>query len=426
MALIGSKRVWCRLAAAWLVAGCTLATVTPTAQPEATVTVQPAAAWTAQELETLRSLWLGSLPPLPPDPSNAYADDPRAAALGERLFFDTRFSSNEAVACATCHRPDLGFQDGLPLARGVGPVPRRTMTVVGTAYSPWLFWDGRKDSQWAQALAPLESAVEHGGDRTLYAHLVAAHYRAEYEAVFGPLPALDHLPARAGPVAHPMAAAAWAEMAAGDREAVTRVFANLGKALAAYERGLAYPATRFDAYVAGLLGQGPAAPLAPDEAAGLRLFIGQAECLNCHSGPRFSNDAFHNTGVPSAAGQAADLGRALGAPQAAADEFNCLSAYSDAGPDDCDELRFLLVDGQQLQGQFRPPSLRGVSGRAPYMHAGQFATLEAVLDHYNSAPPAPVGRSELHPLRLSAAELAQLAAFLRTLEPAHSSAFRNE
>src|SRR5512143_1934281 len=70
--------------------------------------------WTpsADELGTLRSLWIGSLKPLPPDPSNQYADDPQAAVLGQHLFFDTRFSANGKVACATCHKPELGFQDG--------------------------------------------------------------------------------------------------------------------------------------------------------------------------------------------------------------------------------------------------------------------------------------------------------------------------
>ena len=77
------------------------------------------------------------------------------------------------------------------------------MSVAGAAHSTWQFWDGRKDSLWAQALGPLESAVEHGGDRTQYAHLVAAHYAAEYEAVFGPLPDLGDLPPHAGPVADP-------------------------------------------------------------------------------------------------------------------------------------------------------------------------------------------------------------------------------
>src|SRR5690242_2052025 len=83
--------------------------------------------WTpsADELTTLHSLWIGSLKPLPPDPSNRYADDPRAAVLGQQLFFDTRFSADGKVACATCHKPELMFQDGLPLAHGVGTTNRR-------------------------------------------------------------------------------------------------------------------------------------------------------------------------------------------------------------------------------------------------------------------------------------------------------------
>src|SRR5512137_1759047 len=101
------------------------------------------AGWTpsADELTTLRSLWIGSLKPLPPDPSNRYADDPRAAKLGQQLFFDLRFSSNGKVACSTCHQPDKLFQDDLPLSVGVGTTNRRAMTIVGTAYSPWFFWD---------------------------------------------------------------------------------------------------------------------------------------------------------------------------------------------------------------------------------------------------------------------------------------------
>lgn len=138
--------------------------------------------WSDAEQATLRTLWLGSLPPLPADPSNHVADDPRAVTLGAKLFSDTRFSANGAVACSTCHLSDLSFQDGLPLAQGVGTTTRRTMPLVGTAYSPWFFWDGRKDSQWAQALGPLESAVEHGGTRTQYVHLIATFYRDEYEA----------------------------------------------------------------------------------------------------------------------------------------------------------------------------------------------------------------------------------------------------
>jgi len=74
----------------------------------------PAAGWSADQVTALRGLWLGSLQPLPPDPSNAVADEPRAAALGHQLFFDARLSANGAVSCATCHQPARNFNDGLP------------------------------------------------------------------------------------------------------------------------------------------------------------------------------------------------------------------------------------------------------------------------------------------------------------------------
>ncbi len=377
--------------------------------------------WTQAEIEMLRSLWIGSLPPLPPDPSNAVADDPRAIALGHKLFFDARFSANGRVSCATCHQPERMFVDGLPRARAIGIMNRKTMTIVGTAYSPWFFWDGRKDSQWAQALAPLENPIEHGGTRTQYAHLIADHYRAEYEALFGPLPDLsdrNRFPDSAGPVADPAARAAWEAMKPEDREAVTRIYANIGKAIAAYERQIMPGPSRFDAYVQALLSgdtETMRSTLTPDEVAGLRLFIGKAECTHCHNGPLFTNNAFHNTGVPAVAGLPEDTGRAAGAEQVLMDEFNCLSRYSDAKPEECTELRFVKTDDKTLVGAFKPPTLRNVAETAPYMHAGQFATLREVLMHYNRAAPGPVGKTELFPLGLSGKELAQLEAFLRTL-----------
>jgi cytochrome c peroxidase len=204
----------------------------------ATYLLWPRSEWSQDEIAALRGLWIRSLPAVPPDPSNKVADDPRAVALGQKLFFDTRLGSSGKVACASCHLPSLGFQDGKPLGQGVGTTTRRTMPIAGTAYSLWLFWDGRKDSQWAQALGPLESPVEHGGSRTQYAHLIDQHYRADYEALFGPLPDLSNparFPAAGGPVADPSARGAWERMAPVDRDAVTRIYANIGKAIAAYE-----------------------------------------------------------------------------------------------------------------------------------------------------------------------------------------------
>jgi cytochrome c peroxidase len=374
--------------------------------------------WSEEELTTLRTLWIGSLPPLPADPSNKYADDGRAAVLGQKLFFDTRFSSNGEVACATCHLPGKLFQDGIPLSHGVGTTNRRAMTIVGTAYSPWFFWDGRKDSQWSQALGPMESAVEHGGNRTLYAHLVANHYADEYTAIFGPLPDLSNLPVNAGPVADATAAANWKAMSPADREAVTHIYVNMGKSIAAYERLLVPGKSRFDQYVEAVVnhdGQSAKAILTSDEIAGLKLFIGEANCTNCHNGPLFTNNDFHNTGIPPAKDLPEDTGRFKGAHQVLADEFNCLSIYSDAKPEQCAELNFLSAEDNHLIRQFKPPSLRNVAERGPYMDAGQFATLEQVLHHYNTAPEAPAGHSELKPLKLSEKQLSQMIAFLNTL-----------
>jgi cytochrome c peroxidase len=367
--------------------------------------------------ESLEDLWLASLEPPPADPSNRWADDPAAADLGHRLFFDPRLSATGRVSCATCHNPRIQFQDGLPLAKGVGTTDRRTMPVAATAYSPFLFWDGRKDSPWAQALGPLESPVEHGGNRAQYAHVVAAHYRHEYERLFGPLPDLARVPANAGPVLDPVARKAWHALPQSERDAVTQVFVNMGKAIAAYERRIQHGDSRFDGYLAAWKREGapPRDILTADEEAGMKLFIGRANCVQCHNGPLFTNNEFHNTGVPGRAGLPRDRGRFVALSAVKGDEFNCRSRWSDATPVQCTELDVLPAATRTMERAYKVPSLRNVAERAPYMHAGQLQTLAQVLSHYNSAPAAPAGHSELKPLGLGAGELRQLEAFLRTL-----------
>ena len=352
----------------------------------------PSGRWSDAEMQELGTLWIGALEPVPPDPTNRVADDPRAADLGRRLFFDTRLSSNGRVACATCHKPDQEFQDGTPLANGVGVTNRRTMPIAGTAYSPFLFWDGRKDSQWAQALGPLESPVEHGGTREQYAQVIADRYRAEYEEIFGMMPVLS------------------------TREGATAVFVNIGKAIAAYERRVEYRPSRFDAYVEALIQTGRARQdvLIPDEVAGLKLFTGKANCTQCHNGPLFTNNEFHNTGIAAVPTLPADHGRLAGSADVLRDEFNCRSKWSDA-PGACKELEFMAVASHEQERAFKVPSLRNVAERAPYMHAGQLSSLAEVLDHYNRPPQAHAGHTELKPLKLNARELRQLEAFLRTL-----------
>jgi cytochrome c peroxidase len=383
-------------------------------------------AWSPAELATLRSLSLSALPPLPPDASNAVADDPRAAALGRKLFFDPRFSANRQVSCATCHLPGRYFTDGKALGQGVGTARRHTMSLVGSAYSAWFTWDGKADSQWAQALGPLEDPAEHGGDRVTYARMLTDHYADEYAALFGPLPDLSgagQFPAAASPLGDSTQRSAWEQMAPADQEAVTRIAVNMAKALAAYQRTLLPQPARFDRYVDSIGDDGKVMPeaaphdgsLSRDEIAGLRLFIGKAQCINCHNGPLFTNFEFHNTAVPGRAGAPLDHGRRDGVAYLQASEFTCLGPYSDAAPAECGETRFLKVGGDTFDGSFRTPTLRNVAETAPYMHAGQYETLADALQHYNRAGYALVGHSELVPLNLNEQEVEQLEAFLRTL-----------
>lgn len=373
--------------------------------------------WSAEELAVLASLQINQLPPLSPDPSNAFETSPAAAALGKRLFFDPQFSRNGKVACASCHDPDNQFQDGRPLGVGIGVAARRTMPIAGAAYNAWFFWDGRKDSLWAQALGPLEDAQEHGGNRVRYARLIAAHYRRDYESVYGPLPSLAALPADAGPFGSPAERAAWDGLDEAARVNVSRVYANIGKAIAAFERSLHYGESRFDRYVAGVLRGDKSAggALSAQEKNGLRIFIGKGACVTCHNGPLLSDQHFHNTGVPPRAGGAPDAGRAAAIAKVRQDEFNCLGRYSDARPEQCQELRFLAADHAALTGAFKTPSLRNASLRAPYMHGGQFASLAEVVRHYALAPAAALGRSELKPFALSPREQRDLVDFLASL-----------
>lgn len=376
--------------------------------------------FTQAQVQVIASLSRASLPPLPADPSNAVADDPRAASLGKMMFFDTDMSPSGQVACSTCHLPDRQFQDDLPLAHGVGVTNRRAMPLAGTAWSPWQFWDGRKDSQWSQALGPLENAVEHGGTRAFYAHRAASVYKKEYEPLFGPLPAVDEIPAAAGPFGNAAEITAWNALPNDKQVQINRIFSNIGKAIAAFERTIPIPETRFDRFADALVsGKNPAenAAFSDAEKNGLKLFITKGQCINCHNGPRLTDDHFHNTGVARPVELPLDNGRADAIAQLDIDPFNCLGAYSDAEANQCSELKFMSREAHEMQRAFKPPSLRGVASRPPYMHSGQIETLDAVLAHYSTAPAAPSGHSELQKLSLTDVEKAELIAFLKTLEP---------
>jgi cytochrome c peroxidase len=374
-------------------------------------------AWSLDEIKVLSSLRLAALPAAPHDPSNAYENAPAAAQLGQRIFADRRFSGNGAVSCASCHQPERQFQDGRPLAIGMATGTRRTMPLAGAVHSPFLFWDGRKDSLWSQALGPLEAAPEHGGNRLAYVYLMQMHYRADYEALFGPLPDLTKLPAEASPLGSPQQQAAWQAMPAARQQAISRVFANIGKAIAAYEQSLQFSESRLDRYVAAVANRDPAAAdlLTPSEKNGLRIFIGKGQCITCHNGPLLTDQHFHNTGIAPRLHAEREPGRRAALAAVRDDEFNCLGRFSDARPEQCEELRFLAADDPAMEGAFKTPSLRNVAQRAPYMYAGQLATLDDVIRHYASAPPAMAGHSELKPFQMTEQEVRDISAFLGTL-----------
>ncbi|HEY8945163.1 MAG TPA: cytochrome-c peroxidase, partial [Polyangiaceae bacterium] len=301
--------------------------------------------WNDQQRAALRSLWIGELPPVPEDPSNRFADDPRAARLGARLFRDPRLSGNGALACASCHKPELAFSDGLVVAHGIEDGTRNTPSIVPAAYSPTYFWDGRRDSQWAQALSPLENARELGSTRTAVFAVVQQHYRTEFEEIFGPLtPVSAERLARPGsPLGDEAARAAWRALSAEEQKAVNRAFANVGKALAAYQRTLAFEPSRFDRYVSHVLrGNHLIANvlLNAEERAGLELFIGKANCTLCHRGPLFTGHEFFALGLPFGS-SGPDPGRGAAAQLLLQDPFNCIGDYSDAKRETCWELRFL-------------------------------------------------------------------------------------
>lgn len=346
--------------------------------------------WTEDEIVVLKSLWLESLPELPSDASNAVADNPLAVSLGKALFFDPRLSANGGISCSTCHQPERQFADGLQKGQAIGTAGRNTPSLVGSAYSPWQYWDGRRDSQWAQALSPLEDPDEHGVTREQVVELVLGDtaYRSLYERLFS-----------------------------ADVTDVDVVFANVGKSIAAFERRLMPTTSRFDDYIAAV-SDGDAARQQElfdhEEIRGLRLFMGPAKCMQCHNGPLLTNHEFHNTGVISFPGEVPDVARSRGVQEVLVQEFNCRSRYSDDPAHNCPELDYVRT-GIELIGAVKTPSLRNLENTAPYMHKGQLATLADVLKHYNDAPDAMIGHNEAEPLSLNARELRELEAFLRTL-----------
>ena len=334
--------------------------------------------WSPEEWAKVSAL--ANLPPPPGDRSNSFLGVPAAETLGQKFFFDARFSGNAtqvdnlrrpvlasfarapkgmpvAVSCASCHDPNrAGVDDVSPgqVSIGAGEFDVNAQPTTNAAYYTLLFWNGRSDSLWAQAIAANEGAVSMNSTRLRDAWVIADFYRADYQATFPMTPfpltgksadvqaLLDTDPARTGQCKLNAAGAcptdlgcreakdaagtmsgcwprfplngkpgtkagcqpgdaaepygdAWDCMVKDDQDQITRVLVNFGKAIAAYEAKLVSRDAPFDHFV----NEGPDSTAISLRAQnGARLFVGKAACSECHNTPLFSDNGFHNVGAP--------------------------------------------------------------------------------------------------------------------------------
>lgn len=184
--------------------------------------------------------------------------------LGKTLFFDPRLSGNDELSCASCHVPALGWSDGKPLFEGFEGVegPRRTPTIINSAYYDELFWDGRADSLEEQAKGPISSPIEMNMNLDELADKLAAidGYPEMFEEAFGEEITLD----------------------------------NIVKAIAAFERTIVIDDTPFDRFLAGDYDA-----LTEEEILGMKVFANEGQCITCHNGPNLTDQQYHNVGLDS-------------------------------------------------------------------------------------------------------------------------------
>jgi cytochrome c peroxidase len=274
-------------------------------------------------------------------------------ALGKRLFFDTRLSVDETVACVTCHRPDHGFADERTLAVGVFDRvgKRHSPSLINRGFGRSQFWDGRTATLEAQVVQPIEDPNEMNLslDDAVKRLEADASYREAFQSVF--------------------------ERPVGKDD--------LGRALAAYLRTIRSGDSPYDRFVGGATDA-----LTAEQQRGLQVFRSKARCTFCHIEPLFSDEQFQNTGV-------------AWRPET--------SAYQDDG-------RFAVSRLERDRGKFKTPTLREIASTAPYMHDGSIATLEEVVEFYDGGGrPNKNLFPTIRPLKLTPDEKQALVSFLKSL-----------
>lgn len=334
--------------------------------------------------------------PVPADPSNRYSRNPAAIRLGKTLFFDVRLSPDSAFSCASCHKPEKGFSDGLPIGLGRLPLERNTLTVMGLAGAPWFGWDGANDNLWAQSIRPILASYELGSSAGHLRTVLSGDTKLKcaFDEAFGKSPE-----------------------SVGDQALLVLV----GKALAAYQAGLRIGRSPFDEFRDALErnDQAAMANYPPAARRGLKLFVGHARCSLCHVGPRFSNGEFESVGLPHFIDTGkVDPGRFGGIEHLRRSPVTLLGDFND------DKAKAPGVRTRHVRlhprtyGQFKVPALRNVASTAPYMHAGTHATLKDVVAYYNNVDIERLhahGERLLRPLNLDEPDLNALVSFLESL-----------
>ncbi len=310
---------------------------------------------------------------------------PEQIALGRKLYFDPALSRDGTVSCATCHDSTRQFTDRRPVSEGIGKQlgRRNAPTTMNAALLQSQFWDGREATLELQAGQPILNPVEMGQPD-----------RATVVAKLGALP----------------------EYVDAFQKAYGRAieYADIERAIAAFERTLIFLDAPLDRFLAG-----DADAISADAKAGWDLFNGKGRCSACHqlsyANPLGSDNRFHNVGV-SARHQdfegLAKKARAMMSEPGFAAKLDQLAIATDLS-----ELgRFMVTRNPADVGAFRTPQLRNIGITAPYMHDGSQQTLWDTLDHYNKGGEAnPWLDGGMEALALTEAEIDQLAAFMFAL-----------
>ena len=363
--------------------------------------------FTDAEMATIRAM--GPLPAPDPDPTNRYANDSKVALFGQKLFFDPGYSGaivvgNDGtngglgakgetgkVSCRSCHLGDWmidtrSMPNGTSL--GIDWFIRNSPSLVNVTYYTTQFgWVGYNDDLWGKCLIPAEFVM--GTDRSGIVHYLYKKYKADYNALFSPALSDSLDPAAPDAARFPMSATpiggtgpsgiAWKGMTAADQDVINRAYANFGKSLAAYLRQLVSRNSPFDRYVGGDL-----TAIGASAKRGLKLFIGKAACNACHSGMNFTDEKFHNTGVPQVGAHVLgppdyDSGRYGGIDVYRDWDFKAQGQYSDDRTVKRDPIPAAGQVDTKLKGAFRTKGIRNVAMTAPYMHTGHIGTLKEVV-----------------------------------------------